>query len=279
MGSPRWETAAFGSVSVRSALLSTNESLHCASGAGIMLLLIGQGRAVVRGRGLTGALSEGHGVLALPGQSFEAIAEYGTEALVISGPGELASSLVQSAPRMLTNQTALLGPAASFARQTLRTAERSRIGDYYIERLMQEMIQGLFADTTGAGPTPRGARDPYRRAMSVLEAQFTDGSLTSDDLAEAVNLSRRQLEREFAKHGTTIRREMRRLRIEHAHDMLRDPDYSALSISQIAIHVGFSGASSLARAFGEAGYDSPSRIRRAAKSSVGGAPPRSGDER
>ncbi len=53
-----------------------------------------------------------------------------------------------------------------------------------------------------------------------------------------------ELEREFQKRGTTIRRELRRIRVERAIDVLRDPDYTVLSIQQIARHVGYSGASS-----------------------------------
>ncbi|WP_162903770.1 helix-turn-helix domain-containing protein [Leucobacter sp. wl10] len=265
--SVRSSGAEFGSICIRTQLFSAGASLSWGDVGELHLIAVRQGGlslvSPIGGR----ALRAGEAVLSLAEVFCEADARTGAEVVTISGPGELArdvrSTLSACAPQALSAGSALLAPSLAFALRAAQTPEatRSRLGDYYVERLLQEMLQGLLADTSRVERTPRPLKDPFRQAVSVLAAQFTDPDLASAGVAEAVNLSRRQLEREFSRRGTTIRRELRRIRVERAVKMLRDPDYALLTVGQVARHVGFSGASSLARAMAQEGYDSPSKLR------------------
>ncbi|MBK0417623.1 helix-turn-helix domain-containing protein [Leucobacter sp. CSA1] len=168
------------------------------------------------------------------------------------------ASGVQRVPR----ESMLLPPVAAFAARMLEGSanEVSGFTSYYVERLLQEMLQGLLLGASRAARVPQ-TQTTFPLAISVIVAQHSDPELTAVAIAEEVNISLRQLEREFRKRGTTIRRELRRVRVEQARKMLGDPDYAGLSITQIAQFVGFSSGSSLARAMSAVGLPAPSAVR------------------
>lgn len=194
------------------------------------------------------------------------------ELLVIDAPIELAQQVMgQHISRWgarLDGNSQLLHPTVAFAGQLLRgdrRAEASSLGDYYVERLLQEMLIGLIVDGLldrrhrSAAPT---APDVYRLALAVILARGSDPTLTTDAIAEEVHLSRRQLERLFQRHDTSVAAEVRRARVAVAVSMLQDEQYLALSIDQIGQFVGLSGGSSLARIMAAEGHASPSVLRK-----------------
>ncbi|MFV0433647.1 MAG: helix-turn-helix domain-containing protein [Leucobacter sp.] len=264
--SSRGSSAEFGSVLVQAHVLRAGGGLDIGVSGDLRLIVVRQGRLDVISATGSFTLRAGEALLSLARVFCDSANTTETEVVTIAGPGELAQdvhSIFSETPRLVPRDSALLAPTVAFALQAMQpqVGEKSKLGDYYIERLLQEMMQGLLADTSRIERAPRVLQDPYRQAMSVLTGQFADPDLTSDDIAEAVNLSRRQLEREFKKRNTTIRSELRRLRVERAKDMLLDSDFELLTIDQVARHVGFSGASSLARAMAQEGHESPSRLR------------------
>lgn len=232
----------------------------------LRLVVVMNGDVLLRGGSYEIPLSRGEAALLGVGVTCDLATPSGGSVTVIKGPGELAQDTPASfwgASPILLSDVALVRPIVAFALQLVAkdAVSPTRLGGYYIERLLQEMLQGVLAElSTGESVLPQ-VHDPYQRALATLAAQHADLGLTSDAVAESVNLSRRQLEREFARRGTTIRNELRRIRLDRAREMLTDPGYAMLGVDQIAHHVGFSGASSLGRAMAQAGYGRPSSMR------------------
>lgn len=261
-------STSFGAVVVRAQRISARRALRLDEADELRLVVIHRGLSKLRDADGDRALRRGEGVLVLPGASCDVVAETPGDVVVIAGPGGLARDVngesIDGAVRVLFREALILAPMVAFALETMQAsaAARTRLGDYYVERLLQEMLQGLLATSDRSAPLSRAAQDPYRQALTVMSAQFADAGLTIVAIAEAVSLSPRQLERHFHRRHTTIRRELRRIRIERATLMLQDSDYSMLSVEQVAQHVGFSGASSLARALANDGHGSPTTLRR-----------------
>lgn len=258
----------FGSVTVCVRRLSAGRGLRFGDHGRLSLVISRRGALDVRARDRAEVIGDGGGVLAEPGALEQLVARGDAEVLVVSGPAELATDIQSEesdgpALHLVSRESAFVHAVAAFAQRAASAdaGERTRLGDYYIERLMQEMLQGLIAGIGAASEGRPHLLDPYRHALAVVKTQYGDAGLTVDRIAAEVRLSPRQLAREFANHQTTIRGELRRIRLEHAVRMLCDPDYRRLSIDQIARHVGFSGSSSLARAMADSGLPSPSTHR------------------
>jgi transcriptional regulator GlxA family with amidase domain len=114
----------------------------------------------------------------------------------------------------------------------------------------------------------------YRDAIAVIERDFADASLSLAAVARAVATSRRQLQRAFAEAGgTSFRRELQRVRMERAADLLEE---GASSMQTVARAVGYRQAAQFAKAFRRHHGAPPSafrdqRARLAAWSSAGSA--------
>ncbi|MDZ7809592.1 MAG: helix-turn-helix domain-containing protein [Arhodomonas sp.] len=89
--------------------------------------------------------------------------------------------------------------------------------------------------------------------------QHLDEPLTTADIAGRAGISVRQLERLFRSHfGTTPRRFHLELRLDRAHDLLRQ---STLSILEVASACGFASSSHLARRYRQRFGCSPTETR------------------
>jgi transcriptional regulator GlxA family with amidase domain len=87
------------------------------------------------------------------------------------------------------------------------------------------------------------------RVLGVLETHLSDSTFTTDRLAGALGLSRRQAERRVKDAtGETPPRLLRRMRLERAAQLLRARPGS---ISEVAYMVGFESPSHFARVFRE----------------------------
>jgi len=92
----------------------------------------------------------------------------------------------------------------------------------------------------------RGSRR-MRRIIECLNSKFPDPELAPDQVAAVIGVSRRQLDREFARAGETFSRRLRILRLNKARALLREkPD---MSITQVAYEVGFSCPTVFGRQF------------------------------
>lgn len=92
-----------------------------------------------------------------------------------------------------------------------------------------------------------GSRNRHLIAAMRLMQEHLEEPLTVDALAEHIGISKRQLERSFAKHtGLSPRRYYTDLRLARAYALLSETD---LPIAEIAAATGFGGSSPFARAF------------------------------
>jgi transcriptional regulator GlxA family with amidase domain len=93
--------------------------------------------------------------------------------------------------------------------------------------------------------------------------QHIDDELTIDNIADAVGLSRRQLERLFmVEAGTSPAQAYTKLRMKKAQSLVK---HTNATFVDIANDVGFNNASHFSRAFRRLYGISPSKVRAAAK--------------
>jgi len=201
-----------------------------------------------------------------------------TPSLALRGDVEVLSLLVHrdafdgidlprgSEVRVITKDNALLAPTVDFIGRAGRAQsdEVSGFTAYYFERLLQEMMIGLLVSGSASTPVPQGP-GTFLQAVAAITAQRADPGLSPRGVARHLNLSLRQLQRAFQARSTTVEREIRRARVQHAVALLRDRSYDTLSVEQIGQYSGFAGGSSLARAMAAEEFDSPARVRRASR--------------
>ncbi|MGV9870286.1 AraC family transcriptional regulator [Rhodococcus koreensis] len=88
-----------------------------------------------------------------------------------------------------------------------------------------------------------------QRAIHVIESRFRDSEFTAGDVAAAINLSDRYLQKLFADHGETVSGMIRSRRVAEARRLLAKRSTSGLSVSSIAYSVGFADAAHFSRVF------------------------------
>jgi AraC family transcriptional regulator of adaptative response / methylphosphotriester-DNA alkyltransferase methyltransferase len=87
----------------------------------------------------------------------------------------------------------------------------------------------------------------YRDAVTVIERRYSEEDLSLHTVARTIATSRRQLQRAFAETGgTSFRRELQRVRMLRAAELLRE---GSLSVQAVAGAVGYRQAAQFAKAF------------------------------
>jgi AraC family transcriptional regulator of adaptative response / methylphosphotriester-DNA alkyltransferase methyltransferase len=87
----------------------------------------------------------------------------------------------------------------------------------------------------------------YRDAIAVIQLRYAEDDLSLHAVARAIATSRRQLQRAFAETGgTSFRRELQRVRMVRAAELLRE---GSLSVQAVAGAVGYRQAAQFAKAF------------------------------
>ncbi len=159
--------------------------------------------------------------------------------------------------------TPLLGGFRAFAGSLVSQGSPSTMyTDYLVERLLVEMAFGTVLEASAGGAAgTRGAtareQRPIDRARSLMLLRRSDASFGVEELARELHLSTRQLQRVFATYDATPADELRRLRVELAQELLSDPTYAPLSLTEIAAHSGFNTPAALRRAFASQGLPLP----------------------
>lgn len=89
--------------------------------------------------------------------------------------------------------------------------------------------------------------DPFLRdTRAAIRRALPGGSLTIDDLAAEVGISRRTLQRRLSAHGSSFKRVLQEVREEQSRRYLDDP---RLAITEIALLLGYSDQASFSNAF------------------------------
>jgi AraC family transcriptional regulator, positive regulator of tynA and feaB len=132
----------------------------------------------------------------------------------------------------------------------------------------EALLGRVFHPDTGwgaAGPSPV---DPLRpdvlthRLQRLLRDRYHEIGLTPAALARDLSISARYLHHLFAKQATTFGRELLRVRLERARDLLSDPRHDHVPIGEVASRCGFAEASHFARRFRHTFGAAPNDFRR-----------------
>jgi AraC family transcriptional regulator, regulatory protein of adaptative response / methylphosphotriester-DNA alkyltransferase methyltransferase len=95
-------------------------------------------------------------------------------------------------------------------------------------------------------------------ALAAIDLGYADPNISLGTVAHAIATSRRQLQRVFGEHGTSFRRELQRVRMTRAAELLRD---RALPVATVARAVGYRQPAQFSKAFRRHHGHPPSALR------------------
>jgi len=139
--------------------------------------------------------------------------------------------------------------------------EGSSMSQYAIERLLAEMTFGSLLEQHSVETSQRPS-SLIERARSIMLLHREDSGFSTRQLAAELHISPRQLQRAFARAGLTPGDMLRRMRVELAESMLRNPIYSGLTVEEVSRYAGFTSALQLRRALQAEGTPPPTMLRR-----------------
>ncbi|WP_226554326.1 helix-turn-helix domain-containing protein [Celeribacter naphthalenivorans] len=130
-----------------------------------------------------------------------------------------------------------------------------------------ELVAALFGPSEGTSfpGQDRRMRPHFLAAQAWIADHLSDPALTPGQIAEALNISLRHLNRVFAREGVTVRQMIGQRRLSMALHLLQDPSYASQSIGQISYKCGFSDQSLFSRQFRRHFGQSPKAAREAAR--------------
>jgi AraC-like DNA-binding protein len=128
------------------------------------------------------------------------------------------------------------------------------------DEVVAEQVASLLALAIGRAPIDlnRNQSKLVTRIRQQMQEQAHDETLTPEGIAQALGISKRYLHSLFAAAGTTFCKELMSLRLERAARQLRDPQFTSVSVSEIAWRCGFTDSSHFARRFCQR-YGTPPR--------------------
>ncbi|MFD5224646.1 helix-turn-helix domain-containing protein [Microbacterium sp. NPDC058342] len=157
----------------------------------------------------------------------------------------------------------------TFAQAVVRHRdEGSSMSQYAIERLLAEMTFGALVERQSVEADQRPS-SLLERARSVMLMRREDPSFSTPQLAAELHISPRQLQRAFSRAGIKPGDLLRRMRVELAESMLRNPLYSGLTVDEVSRYAGFTSALQLRRALQAEGSPSPRELRRSEATELG----------
>jgi AraC family transcriptional regulator, regulatory protein of adaptative response / methylphosphotriester-DNA alkyltransferase methyltransferase len=98
----------------------------------------------------------------------------------------------------------------------------------------------------------------FDEALAAIERGYADTDISLASVARSIATSRRQLQRVFGEHGTSFRRELQRVRMTRAAELLRD---RALPVATVARAVGYRQPAQFSKAFRRHHGRPPSALR------------------
>jgi AraC-like DNA-binding protein len=116
------------------------------------------------------------------------------------------------------------------------------------QQLLDLLILALTDERSSRNET--SVRSGHRlRAMRVIEQRFSDPALQPADVARTIGVSERYLQKIFSDNGETITAVIRSRRLTEAKRLLANRRQNRLSVTQIAMIVGFSDPAYFSRVF------------------------------
>lgn len=142
----------------------------------------------------------------------------------------LLSQLVQTLYRLPTNTSYLQG---------------IHLRESFLQTLVAAISQNI-----GVLPERNKLDDyHYQKTLLFLKQHYTDETLDTEAIAQAVNLSTGHLQKIFSKMGTSIMQTLWHIRLEKASQLLSSQHLQCLMISEIAFRCGFKSSAHFSRAF------------------------------
>ena len=86
----------------------------------------------------------------------------------------------------------------------------------------------------------------FEEALAAIRRDFADEDLSLARVARSIATSRRQLQRVFAERDTSFRKELQRVRMTRAAELLRD---GGLPVATVARAVGYRQPAQFSKAF------------------------------
>lgn len=146
------------------------------------------------------------------------------------------------------------------------------VGEHILDLVTCLLGQGQDAQ----GETRKGGLRAARLAelTSFLEKNYRCPGLSVDDVASALNISRRYLFDLMDETDESFTQMLNRFRLERARQLLTDPNYGHLGIADIALDSGFSDLSYFYRQFRRRFGETPGafRVRGSSSSGLGEMP-------
>ncbi|GHD09777.1 hypothetical protein GCM10008096_22780 [Zhihengliuella salsuginis] len=165
---------------------------------------------------------------------------------------------------LVPEASALTNPTRAFFDTATGVGDSvSALDAYFLEKIVIELMGALLLSSRGVGHAMRaGEASLHDKALALMTARRADQELSPAKIAQDLNVSLRHLQRDFSRNGASVADTLRRLRAEHAVQLLGDPQYDVLSIPEIAHYSGFSSPQLLRRALATFGWGSPADVRR-----------------
>jgi AraC-like DNA-binding protein len=116
---------------------------------------------------------------------------------------------------------------------------------------------------------PSVARNAVRRrALAFIDNHLSDPGLNSNEIARAIGVSSRYLQRSFADIESSVRDALRLRRLGLCHQKLQDPRFNLVRISELARRHGFTNQSHFAASFKRQFNRSAREVRNEAKRGI-----------
>lgn len=153
---------------------------------------------------------------------------------------------VEVSPALITNispRSPVFRAAYSYLYGAVRSPQSQGSASAHVLReLTRDVARAISLESLRA----TSQDDVVTRARAVIEENFASPSFNIVDITAQLQLSRRSLERAFAKRGTSLSNEIRARRARHAHHLSHtDPD---MLLAEVARHSGFNSTEVLRRA-------------------------------
>jgi AraC family transcriptional regulator, regulatory protein of adaptative response / methylphosphotriester-DNA alkyltransferase methyltransferase len=89
-------------------------------------------------------------------------------------------------------------------------------------------------------------RELFDEALAAIERDYADENISLGTVARSIATSRRQLQRVFGERHTSFRRELQRVRMARAAELLRE---DAMPVGAVARAVGYRQPAQFSKAF------------------------------
>ena len=101
-------------------------------------------------------------------------------------------------------------------------------------------------------------RELFHEALAAIERDYADEDISLAAVARSIATSRRQLQRVFGERHTSFRRELQRVRMARAAELLRE---EAMPVGAVARAVGYRQPAQFSKAFRRHHGRPPSELR------------------